>query len=263
MSGELPLPGGDIHIGDDIVVRVGDTVRRPTGPYTPAVHRLLEHFESVGLEGVPRVLGFDERGREILTHLSGEAALAPVPPGDELVFALGGFLRAMHDCQAGFTIDPDAEWQRLVGAPATGEVVCHNDLFWPNVIVDDGQRVGVIDWDLAAPGPRLHDLASAANYWVPLRPDEHAEAWGLPTDRRRERIHALCDGYGLPPAERSGLLEAVLERAAIALATTHLWGRDERRPGWAHMWDRDQDRYLIERDAWLAANRSAIRSWLA
>jgi Ser/Thr protein kinase RdoA (MazF antagonist) len=262
MSEELPLTGGDIHVGENVVVRIGDTVHRPVGPYTPAVHALLDHFAKVGLEGVPRVLGFDERGREILTHLPGGAALAPVPAGDELVFALGRFLRGMHDSQRGFPRDPDAPWQRLVGAPETGEVVCHNDLFWPNVIVDGNRLVGVIDWDLAAPGPRLHDVASAANFWVPLRPDEHAEGWGLPSDRRSVRIHALCDGYRLPKAERRALLDAVLERSAIALATSRWWGRDERRPGWAHMWDRDRDRYLVERDLWVAENALVIRSWL-
>jgi Ser/Thr protein kinase RdoA (MazF antagonist) len=259
---EVPLAGGDVHVGENIVVRVGDTVHRPTGPHTPAVHALLDHFAAMGLEGVPRVLGFDERGREILTHLPGRAALAPVPEGDDLVFALGEFLRAMHECQDGFRPDPKAPWQRLVGAPATGDVICHNDLFWANVIVDDGRFAGLIDWDLAAPAPRLHDVASAATFWAPLRPDDQAAGWGLPTGRRRARLLALCEGYRLPKAERPALLDAVLERATYALATTRLWGRDERRPGWAQMWDRDQDRYLVARDAWVAANLSEIRSWL-
>src|SRR5207342_931329 len=107
-----------------------------------------------------------------------------------------------HDCQAGFEPDPQAPWQRLVGAPPSGEVVCHNDLFWANVVTEAGRFAGLIDWDLAAPAPRLHDLASAATYWVPLRPDDQAEGWGLPTDRRRARLHALCEGYGLAIGER-------------------------------------------------------------
>ncbi|MFI2076838.1 MULTISPECIES: hypothetical protein [Streptomyces] len=32
-----PLPGGNVSAG---VVRIGDTVRRPAGPWTPAVHAL-------------------------------------------------------------------------------------------------------------------------------------------------------------------------------------------------------------------------------
>ncbi|MFF1916255.1 hypothetical protein ACFVYE_32640 [Streptomyces sp. NPDC058239] len=38
---EIPLTGGRITKG---VVRVGDTVRRPVGPHSPFVHRLLRHL---------------------------------------------------------------------------------------------------------------------------------------------------------------------------------------------------------------------------
>lgn len=260
---EVPLRGGDMHIGKNVVVRVGDTVRRPVGPYTSAVHALLRHFEEVGLERVPRVLGLDDRGREILTYVPGEPALAPAPAGDGLVFDIGAFLREMHDCQATFEPGLDTPWQRMVGAPRAGEVVCHNDLFWGNVVVTGDELAGVIDWDLAAPAPRLHDVASAAMFWVPLRPDDQAQAWGLPTDSRRERLVALCDGYRLAGSDRAGLHDAVLEKAALAIATAHRWGRDERWPGWAEMWDRDGDRYLVARDDWLEEHGGELRSWLA
>jgi hypothetical protein len=49
------------------VVRIGDTARRTTGPWTPAVHALLRYLEVMGFEGAPRVLGIDEQGREMLT----------------------------------------------------------------------------------------------------------------------------------------------------------------------------------------------------
>jgi hypothetical protein len=54
------------------VVRIADTVRRGTGPWTPAVHALLRYLEEVGFDGAPRVRGIDEQGREILTYLSGD-----------------------------------------------------------------------------------------------------------------------------------------------------------------------------------------------
>lgn len=56
---EVPLKGGAIAE----VVRVGDTVRRSTGPSTPEVHALLRHLEAVECDPAPRVLGTDERGR--------------------------------------------------------------------------------------------------------------------------------------------------------------------------------------------------------
>ena len=47
------LPGGNVGGA----VRIGSTVRRPTGPWTGAVHDLLRHLAGTALPGVPRVLG--------------------------------------------------------------------------------------------------------------------------------------------------------------------------------------------------------------
>ncbi|TDC77495.1 aminoglycoside phosphotransferase family protein, partial [Actinomadura sp. 7K507] len=44
----MPLSGGDVSEG---VVRVGDTVRRPLGAHSPAVHGVLRHLEAVGFDG--------------------------------------------------------------------------------------------------------------------------------------------------------------------------------------------------------------------
>ena len=46
---EVPLTGGNITP----VVRVGATVRRATGPWTPAVHALLRHLEAVASRVLP------------------------------------------------------------------------------------------------------------------------------------------------------------------------------------------------------------------
>jgi Phosphotransferase enzyme family len=259
---EVPLAGGDVNVGANVVVRVGDTVRRPTGAHTPAVQALLRHFEQVGFDSAPRVLVADEDGREVLSFVAGDAALSPIPSEDRVVAELGALLRRMHDAQAGFYHAAHAPWQRMVGAPEHGEVVCHNDLFWPNVVVCEGHVQGLIDWDLAAPAPRLFDLASAANFWVALRPDDQCDAWGVPTDRRPERLRALLDGYELSRGERPALLDAVAEKTRVAIATYRTWGRDERRPGWREMWDRDGDRYLQARAGWLEAHRRQLAQWL-
>ena len=90
----------------------------------------------------------------------------------------------MHDAQDGFARPPDAVWQTMVGAPRDGEVICHNDLFWPNLIFRSGKVVALIDWDLASPAPRLHDVASAARFWV--RSD--------PTSMRKRGVFRPSDG---------------------------------------------------------------------
>jgi len=251
------LAGGDVNV----VVRIGNTVRRPVGAWSPAVHALLRHFEAAGFHGAPRFLGIDDEGREILSFVHGEAAVAPVPGGDDVLFEIGSLLRRMHDAQASFGC-ADAGWQRSVGAPESGEVVCHNDLFWPNLIFRAGMPVALIDWDLAAPAPRVHDLASAARFWAPLRPDDQAEAWGLPIDRRRERLLALCDGYELEPRERPAVLDAAGELGRNWIDTYRSWGRDLRLPGWSEIWDRDGDRFLLATQRWLEEHRAEVARWL-
>ncbi len=107
---EVALTGGRITQG---VVRVGNTVRRPTGPHTPFVHSLLRHLEEVGFDGAPRVLGIDERGREIVTFIEGH-----VPPDlatwlDNQLVEAAELIRRFHDATAGAEL------------AAGEEVVCH------------------------------------------------------------------------------------------------------------------------------------------
>lgn len=62
------------------VVRVGDTVRRPVGPWTPSVHALLEHLEAAGFDGAPRVFGIDEQGPFIWDVAYMAIGLIPITP---------------------------------------------------------------------------------------------------------------------------------------------------------------------------------------
>jgi len=259
---ETPLAGGDVNVGQNVVVRVGDTVRRPLSDRAAGVHALLRHFESVGFDGAPRFLGIDERGREVLSYVEGEPALAPVPAGDDVVAGLGRLLRRMHDAQKGFVLPPGVDWPAgAVQAPADA-VVCHNDQFWPNVVLRGGAPVALIDWDLAAPAPRVYDVASAANFWAPLRPDDQAAAWGLPVARRGERLRLLCDEYGLASRERAGLLDVVAHINAIGYETHRRLGGVERRPGWAEMWDKGSGEQILARSRWFEAQRNDLLAFV-
>ena len=75
---ELKLLGG-LAPG---IVRVGDTVRRPLHRNSEFVHALLRHFEAVGFDGAPRLLGIDEQGREILSYIDGRVFVGPEEVGD-------------------------------------------------------------------------------------------------------------------------------------------------------------------------------------
>ena len=215
---EEPLAGGNLNV----VVRVGDTVRRPSGPWTPAVHSLLRHLEERGFDGAPRALGLDEQGREVLSFVAGETPGVWTEDGLAEAAAL---IRRFHDLCRDFGPPADAQWQRMIGAPV-GEIVCHNDLAPYNTVYRAGAPVAFVDWDLAAPGPPLWDLAYAAWRFVPF----YAE---IETDRPT-RLRLLCDAYGLGADDRARLLATIELRIRSALDTLEVWGAAGR-PGWAEM----------------------------
>jgi Phosphotransferase enzyme family len=225
---ETVLEGGDLNH----VVRVGDTVRRPQGDWSPAVHALLMHFEAVGFDGAPRFLGVDDDDREILSFLEGDAGLAPLPSDDDVLVELGSLVRRAHEAVAGFKPPADPAWF----TDGEGPLICHRDLFPPNVILRDRRPVALIDWDFAGPAEPLDDVVSAASHWVPLRTD--AAKWGLPADRRPERLRILCDAYGLTDGERARFVDKAIAIRRGGYQMHRRLGGEERRPGWREMWDR-------------------------
>ncbi|MEU6258485.1 aminoglycoside phosphotransferase family protein [Streptomyces sp. NPDC047043] len=226
---EQPLSGGNVSDG---VVRIGDTVRRPAGPWTPAVHALLTHLHEVGFRAAPRPLGIDEQGREVLSFVPGEVIwpdrFALVEPERQLA-RVARLIREFHDAVQGFTPPADAHWQVLV--PAEGaDIIAHQDLAPWNLVVGDEDRWAFIDWDTAAPGSRLWDVAYAIRGFVPL--SAHPD-WQTPDAAARLRL--LADAYGLDEAERRALVP-MLGRRTRAM---HDFLRDQSARGnqpWARLW---------------------------
>ncbi|MEP6665725.1 MAG: hypothetical protein ABJA81_04690 [Nocardioidaceae bacterium] len=135
---ELPAAGGRS------VSRVGQTVRRETGPWTPAVHGLLRHLEDVGFDGAPRVRGIDDQGREVLSFVEGEEghhANGEALHHDRALLEVARLVRRFHDAVAGFVPPAQAQWRFLVDAPRQG-IVCHNDLAPVNTIICGGRAGG-------------------------------------------------------------------------------------------------------------------------
>ncbi len=188
------------------VVRVGETVRRVAGEWTPAVHALLERLESAGIAEAPRALGFDDRGREILSYIAGDVLEdSSALWSDEVLIAAGRLLRRIHDASVVLAGDDTLVWRSARRAPA--QVVCHNDFATYNLIARDDRLVGVIDFDFASPGPRLWDLAYLAYRIVPFVSD----AQDVGDLDRGARLSALVEAYGIP-FTRSEVLTAAADR---------------------------------------------------
>jgi hypothetical protein len=257
---EIELPAGDVTAG---VVRIGDTVRRPHQPSSTAVADYLGHLEAVGFAGVPRYLGRDRQGRDVLTYLDGDVAGDPVEPWatvDDLLPGIGRLVRALHDASEGWV--PSVELRPPPGRPLPrfpdGEprLVTHRDVTPQNLVFREGQAFGLIDFDLVGWTTRSVDLANTAMHCVPLcHPDDRGPAY--PGIDVGARLRLLLDGYGRDAVSPELLLHACELRfgglhASMQWNAAHLGG------GWQRMWDEGAGEKIRRREAWFAAVRDDL-----
>ncbi|MGH2350799.1 MAG: aminoglycoside phosphotransferase family protein [Chloroflexota bacterium] len=202
------------------VLRVGDTVRRRAGWWTPAVHALLRHLEATSFPYSPRAIGIDERGREVLTYMpgcSGADGWAHIV-GEAGLARFARLLRAYHDAVRTFQPPADLAGACTDAALGEGEIVRHGDFGPWNVVWRHGHPVGILDWDFAGPGRAVDDIAYALEYAVPFRDDQTALRWlhyDRPPDRRR-RIKLFAEAYGL--AGMAGFVDQVARRQRLDIA---------------------------------------------
>lgn len=199
------LSGGNIGS----VLRVGGTVVREAGDWTPAVHRLLSHLQAVGVPGVPRPLRIEDR-QEVLSFVDGVVPSYPMPSWVWTGAALdtaADLLRRIHDATA--ELDDDGPWRAPTHEPV--EVICHNDFAPYNLVFagTTGRVVGAIDWDFASPGPRLWDVSYLAYRIVPLSTADWGDQFG--EAERRDRLTRLLAAYR-SGVEASRVVEVLAER---------------------------------------------------
>jgi mutator protein MutT len=253
------LLDGDRLAGGQVggATRIGDTVRRPVGPWTPTIHALLAHLAAAGVEGVPSVRGIDARGREILSMIpgrtTGDADRAEWADDDELLADVGRWLATYHRAVRSFR-PRDPIWRSGKRELGRDQLVCHNDLAPYNVVVteDDPPRLrGVLDWDVAGPGHAIDDVAFAAWSFVAPYDAEPAEA--------ARRLQVLANAYGTFTAAE--LLQAAPIRMNRALERIRA-GAANGDEGMQRLIDGTEVRLTVERLARLEIGVEAIRAAL-
>ena len=174
---EMPLLGGQLTPG---IVRVGNTVRRHPKDNAAFVHDLLLFLEDQGFGFAPRFLGMDEQGRDIYSYLEGQSWLSSGSGlSDDLLMQAASVIRSYHDIAAGSQL-------------AQGhEIVAHHELGPHNTIFQENRLIGFIDWDDAAPGTRLCDLANAVYNYVDVSHWANQAA-----NEQARRIQLMCVAYG-------------------------------------------------------------------
>ncbi len=253
------LRGGTTNAG--LVTRRGETVRRPLRATSGSTRALLEHLDRVGFDGAPRYLGVDRQGREVLTYIRGDVAIAPLPAWamtDDALVSVAQLLRRYHQAAAGFDSSGHV-WPSPIPERFRGELVTHNDPNLDNMVFRDGRAVALIDFDLASPGCVSWELACAARLWVPLRARRDAPLW--PARRTFDRLALFADAYEATGSQRDDLVEALTE--------CHRWCYDvvqqavaRGHPAFAPQWRRGGRVRASRTQRWLQAHHSELRTAL-
>ena len=150
------------------------------------MHSALRFFAARDWPGAPRLLEELPDGAEALTYLPGRVPLRFPPDGwarsDAALVAVARLVRQFHDFTAGTDLADGAE------------VLCHADLAPNNTVYREESEGGLpyafIDWDLAAPGRRVEDVAHVCWQWLGLGPDV------ADIGETARQVHLVVTAYG-------------------------------------------------------------------
>lgn len=226
---EVPLQGGHTT---QLVVQVGDTVRRSPAGNSAFVGQLLTYLEQAGVRVGPRYLGLDCQGRDTWEFMPGRTTDHPSQRDEGAYTAGGRLLRRLHDSTAGHPL------------AGTEECVIHGDPGPYNAIFRNGMPTILIDWDSARPGSASWDLGYMSWTWC-------VQSQGnIPLADQARRLRALRDGYGSTETEL--LLEQMeLCQHAIAVTASQQLTRPDKPTDWY-----DHHRRAI---AWAEADRQLLQ----
>ncbi|EEM97646.1 Trifolitoxin immunity domain protein [Bacillus thuringiensis IBL 200] len=120
---------------------------------------------------------------------------------NDVLKGIAKMLRLYHDAVSDFPLLDD--WKPMDHTPNNIEVLCHNDFAIYNIIFNNEKPVGIIDFDVAAPGPRLWDIAYTLYTCVPLSRVYYTESGeaihyesSQHADRIKERVKLFVQSYG-------------------------------------------------------------------
>lgn len=206
---EEVLAGGVANAGR--VVRRGAIVLRPSSPHSDAVHHFLKQLRSTGFEGASLPIEIGDDGRERLFFIEGDVPLPPFPAWAQADDALASVATLMRQFHQASSLVPTgaATWSDELADPNGGSMICHNDVCLENVVFRHGRAVALLDFDFAAPGRPIFDLAAFARMCVPIDDDESAANLGFETSDRPDRLRLVADTYGLDANGRRELIAHV------------------------------------------------------
>lgn len=169
----------------------------------------LRGLRSAGFEGASLPVEVQSDALERLLFIEGDVAVPPFPAwvqADHALSSITALVRSFHEASSRLPVVP-ANWSDELADPCGGTMICHNDVCLENVVFRDGEAVALLDFDFAAPGRPLFDLAAFARMCVPIDDDLSASRRGFEDLDCPARLRIVADTYGLDAEDRHILVE--------------------------------------------------------
>ncbi len=212
------LVGGTANAGK--VVRSGNFVLRPTNPNSPTIHSFLKKLRRTGFQGASLPVEIGTDCRERLIYVEGDVPVPPFPAwaqSDKALASITRLINSFHTASKKVAI-PQGSWSQEMADPEGGPIICHNDICLENVVFRGGEAACLLDFDFAAPGRPIYDLAAFALMCVPVDDDLSAGRRGWALADRPKRLRLAADTYGLDGTGRVEMLahlDRLMQRGGV------------------------------------------------
>ena len=205
--------------------KVEGKVWRKSTEATETIHQLLKFVRTKGIDWVPEPVSYNA-DYEVISYIEGKV-LHDMPMWaweTKILRQTAARLRDWHDATLGFNFS-QARWNFDTGTEH--QVICHNDFAPYNCVYIEKTMVGLIDFDLCAPGSRLWDMAYAAYRFVPIMPNiaiaNETEISPFTNKETNLRIERFLDEYARGQEEMRYDRKILLEITSKRLQSLAEW----------------------------------------
>ena len=202
------------------IFKEGNEVLRTASENTVNIQKFLNGLHKEYLVKCPKGFGIDENGIERLSYLEGNVSNYPLNPeiyNLDMIESAGKLLREFHDASEKVSERMDANINWMLENEKEYEIIIHGDYAPYNVVEDNGNAIGIIDFDTIYFGKKISDISYGIYRWATLFRENSPDRIG-DLDIQCEKASRFCEGYGLEKENRKEIVEVIIKRLEKLIA---------------------------------------------